>query len=70
MRGWGTRHFQRSRPAEGACLLDFYEVWLLSSLRARDEEGAYKWAREIAHWAMLMHPEFAPVPHNVVLGDN
>lgn len=63
-------HFQRSRPRYGACYLDFVECWLVQALHALDPELAYRYARELAHWALLMHPELAPTPHNVVLGEN
>jgi hypothetical protein len=64
-------HFQRSRPVHGFCYLDFVEEWLWQALyRQRDPDAAYKHARELAHWALLMHPDLAPTPRNVVLGEN
>lgn len=59
------------RPTNGYCYLDFIDRWLWDAIyRNRDPEMAYKYARESAHWALLMHPDLAPVPHNVVLGEN
>lgn len=62
--------FTKLRPNNGACLLDFYEVWLWHAIQSNDSSEAYKWAKELAHWALLMNPELAPMPHNVILGDN
>lgn len=63
-------HFQTSRPRHGACLLDFMDIWLHNAINAQNEEEAYKYAKEITHWALLMHPKYAPIPHNVILGEN
>lgn len=49
-------HFQASRPRHGACYLDFVEVWLWQAL-GRDDDQSYRWARELAHWALAMHQE-------------
>ena len=63
-------HFLRSRPRDGYCYLDFLDHWLWDALyQTRDPDKAYQYAREIGHWAMLMHPELAPLPRNVVLGE-
>ena len=66
-------HFQRPRPRHGYCYLDFVDQWLWDALYhspQADVALAYKYARELAHWALLMHPELAPVPHNISLGEN
>lgn len=63
-------HFLTSRPRHGACYLDFVDVWLHIAVSAQDAEAAGQYARELTHWALLMHPELAPLPHNVVLGEN
>lgn len=63
-------HFRNSRPRDGYCMLDFYELWLAQALFSKDADAAYDSARLLAHYALLMHPELAPLPHNVVLGEN
>jgi hypothetical protein len=64
-------HFQMSRPRYGVCYLDFVEVWLFNALYHDGSiDNVYKYARELGHWALLMHPELAPMPHNIVLGEN
>jgi hypothetical protein len=63
-------HFQRSRPRDGYCYLDFLDFWLIQALQSYDEDRAYKYARELGHYALLMHPELAPLPPNVILGEN
>lgn len=64
-------HFLLSRPRDGYCYLDFLDRWLWDAIyMTQDAERAAKYAREIGHWAMLMHQDLAPEPHNVVLGEN
>lgn len=64
-------HFILSRPKYGYCYLDFLDIWLWDAINmTRDADRAYKYARELAHWALLMHPELAYNPHNVIRGDN
>jgi hypothetical protein len=64
-------HFRQSRPSEGYCLLDFYEVWLWQAIhQQRNSDKAYEYARTLGHWALLMHPDLAPEPRNVVRGEN
>lgn len=58
------------RPSDGYCYLDFLEVWFIQAWRARDPERVYKYAREMAHWALLMHPNLAYDPLNVERGIN
>lgn len=58
------------RPQHGYCYLDFLDFWLFDALFRNDAEMASKYAREVAHWALLMYPELAPIPNNVVLGEN
>jgi hypothetical protein len=64
-------HFQASRPRYGYCYLDFLDRWLWDAVfQYRDPDKAYRYGRELAHWALLMHPYLAYRPHNVVLGEN
>lgn len=63
-------HFRHSRPKDGYCYLDFLELWLVQALMRGDAEAAGHYAREVAHWCFLMHPQLAPMPHNVVLGED
>jgi len=67
----GRLDYRQSRPSDGACYLDFLDEWLWQAIyRQRDPDAAYNYARQIGHWALLMHPTLAPVPRNVVLGED
>ena len=63
-------HYLLSRPKDGYCYLDFLDHWLFDALMQQNVERAGRYAREIGHWALLMHPELAPLPHNVILGED
>lgn len=64
-------HFLLSRPREGYCYLDFVDRWLWDAVyMQQDADTAYRWARELGHWAMQMHPDLSPVPRNVILGED
>ena len=62
--------YNLSRPPDGACYLDFLDVWFTQARLRGDAEAMGRYAREMGHWALRMHPDLAPLPYNVELGYN
>jgi hypothetical protein len=63
-------HFLSSRPSNGYCYLDFLDHWLWDAIyQHRNPDKAYEYARQIGHWALLMHPNLSPEPRNVERGE-
>jgi hypothetical protein len=67
----GRYDYNGSRPTAGYCWLDFLDIWFVQAQARGDASEMGRLAREMAHWAMQMHPELGNViPPNVVLGEN